>query len=75
METYPTCPFAWDAVPTAEVGPRILAVTQQLSQLLRDHAEAATQRPEALADEIATAAALFTRTFNAPPDAPAHPPP
>ena len=122
METCPTCPFAWDAISPAEVGPRIIAVTEQFSQLLRDHAETATQRPadstwsmleygchvrdvlfnlrdrvilgaaednptpkplhpdarvdlglyaadqpEQVADELSTAAALFSRTFDALP--------
>ena len=69
VETCPTCPFAWDAVTRSDVSPRILTVTHQFSQLIRDHADTASRRPSAddlqqLADEIATAAALFTRTID-----------
>ena len=44
METCPTCPFAWDAVTSAEITPRVSAAARGFATLLRAHPDDAPHR-------------------------------
>jgi hypothetical protein len=45
METCPECPFAWDAISSFEITPRITAAAERFAALLRENQDRAATRP------------------------------